>query len=93
MLGVLVVILCSDCVADLSFGASERQIPLIVFLRVLRMPEPERAPFGVRRFERPPDDAAGLARCSLMRVLVNYELAISARVPARGIISPLQPWS
>jgi hypothetical protein len=38
MFGVLVVILCSDCVADLSFGAGERQIPLIVFLRVLGMP-------------------------------------------------------
>jgi hypothetical protein len=37
MLGVLVVIFRSDGVADLSFGAGERQIPLIVFLRALGM--------------------------------------------------------
>ncbi len=36
VLGVLIVILCPDRVADLSFGAGERQIPLIVSLRVLR---------------------------------------------------------
>jgi hypothetical protein len=38
MLSVLVVILRSDRVADLSLGAGERQIPLIFFLRVLGMP-------------------------------------------------------
>jgi hypothetical protein len=38
MLGVLVVILRSNCIADLSFGAGERQIPLILFLRILGMP-------------------------------------------------------
>src|SRR5215510_981970 len=36
MFGVLVVVLCPDRVADLGFITSERQIPLIVFLRVLR---------------------------------------------------------
>jgi hypothetical protein len=35
--GVLVIILCADCVAELGFGAGERQVPLIVFLRVLGM--------------------------------------------------------
>jgi hypothetical protein len=38
MLGVLIVILRSDGVADLSFGAGERQIPLIFFLRVVGIP-------------------------------------------------------
>jgi hypothetical protein len=36
MFGVLVVVLCPDRVADLGFSAGERQIPLIVFSRVLR---------------------------------------------------------
>ena len=36
MFGVLIVVLCPDRVADLGFGAGERQIPLIVSLRVLR---------------------------------------------------------
>ena len=36
MFGVLVVVLCPDRVADLGFSAGERQIPLIVSLRVLR---------------------------------------------------------
>src|ERR1700751_1369370 len=36
VLGVLIVVLCPDRVADLGFGAGERQIPLIVSLRVLR---------------------------------------------------------
>ena len=36
MFGVLVVVLCPDRVADLGFITSERQIPLIVSLRVLR---------------------------------------------------------
>ena len=36
MFGVLVVVLCPDCVADLGFGAGERQIPLVVSSRVLR---------------------------------------------------------
>jgi hypothetical protein len=36
MFGVLVVVLCPDRVADLGFSAGERQIPLIVTLRVLR---------------------------------------------------------
>jgi hypothetical protein len=38
MLGMLVIILGSDRVADLSFGAGECQIPLILFLPVLGMP-------------------------------------------------------
>ena len=33
MFGVLIVVLCPDQVADLGFGAGERQIPLIVSLR------------------------------------------------------------
>jgi hypothetical protein len=37
MFGVLVVVLCPDHVADLGFSAGERQIPLIVSLRVLRV--------------------------------------------------------
>src|ERR1700734_723642 len=36
MLGVLVVALCRDRVAELGFGMGERQIPLIASLRVLR---------------------------------------------------------
>jgi hypothetical protein len=36
VLGILIVVLCPDRVADLGFGAGERQIPLIVSLRVLR---------------------------------------------------------
>ena len=36
MFGVLVVVLCPDCIAGLSFSASERQILFIVSLRVLR---------------------------------------------------------
>jgi hypothetical protein len=35
MFGVLVVVLCRDRIADLDFGTGERQIPLIVSLRVL----------------------------------------------------------
>jgi hypothetical protein len=35
MFGVLVVILCPDRVAELSFSTGERQIPFIVSLRVL----------------------------------------------------------
>ena len=31
MFGVLVIVLCSDRVADLRFSAGERQIPFIVF--------------------------------------------------------------
>jgi hypothetical protein len=37
MFGVLVVILCPDRIADESFGTGERQIPLVVSLRVLRV--------------------------------------------------------
>jgi hypothetical protein len=36
MFGVLVVVLCPDRVAGLGFSTGERQIPLIVSLRVLR---------------------------------------------------------
>src|SRR6478672_2631989 len=36
MFGVLIVVLFPDRVADLGFGAGERQIPVIVSLRVLR---------------------------------------------------------
>jgi hypothetical protein len=36
MFGVLVIVLCSDCVADLGFSAGERQIPFVVSSRVLR---------------------------------------------------------
>ena len=35
MFGVLVVVLCPDRVADLSFSAGKRQVPLIVSLRGL----------------------------------------------------------
>jgi hypothetical protein len=41
MLGVLVIVLCPNRVANLGFGAGERQISLIVSLRVLRV-----FPFG-----------------------------------------------
>jgi hypothetical protein len=37
MFGVLVVILCPDRIADESFSTSERQIPLVASLRVLRV--------------------------------------------------------
>jgi hypothetical protein len=36
MFGVLIIVLCPDCVADLGFSAGERQIPLAVSSRVLR---------------------------------------------------------
>ena len=36
MFGVLVIVLCPDGVADLGFGASKRQIPLVISSRVLR---------------------------------------------------------
>ncbi len=36
MFGVLVVIFCGDCVAVLGFSTGERQIPLIVSLRIGR---------------------------------------------------------
>jgi hypothetical protein len=36
MFGVLVIVLCPDCVADLGFSAGERQIPLVVSSGVLR---------------------------------------------------------
>jgi hypothetical protein len=38
MFGVLIVVLCPDRVADLGFSTSERQIALIVSLRVLSVP-------------------------------------------------------
>ena len=34
MFGVLVIVLCPDCVAILGFGAGKRQIPLVVSSRV-----------------------------------------------------------
>lgn len=37
MFGMLVVVLRPDRVADLSFGAGERQVPLIVSLRALKV--------------------------------------------------------
>ena len=37
MFGVLVVVLCPDRVADLRFRTGERQIPLIAFLRILKV--------------------------------------------------------
>ena len=37
MFGVLVIVLCPDCVAILGFGAGKRQIPLVVSSRVLRV--------------------------------------------------------
>ena len=36
MFGVLVVVFCGDCVATLGFSSGERQIPLIVSLRIGR---------------------------------------------------------
>jgi hypothetical protein len=36
MFGVLVVVFCPDCVAAKGFSTGERQIPLIVSLRVVR---------------------------------------------------------
>jgi hypothetical protein len=36
MLGVLIVILCADCIAVLVFRASERHVPFIVSLRAVR---------------------------------------------------------
>src|SRR5947209_5722755 len=36
MFGVLVVVLCPDCVADQGLGTGERQIALIVSLRISR---------------------------------------------------------
>ena len=36
MFGVLVVVFCGDCVAALGFSSGERQIPLIVSLRIGR---------------------------------------------------------
>ena len=36
MFGVLVIVLCPDGVTDLGFGASKRQIPLVISSRVLR---------------------------------------------------------
>jgi hypothetical protein len=36
MFGVLVVVFCPDCVAALGFSLGERQVPLIVSLRVVR---------------------------------------------------------
>ena len=36
MFGVLVVVFCPDYVAALGFSLGERQIPLIVSLRVVR---------------------------------------------------------
>ncbi len=36
MFGVLVIVLCPDCVADLRFSTGERQIPLVVSSRVLK---------------------------------------------------------
>jgi hypothetical protein len=36
MFGVLVIVLCSDGVADLGFGASKHQIPLVISSGVLR---------------------------------------------------------
>ena len=36
MFSVLVVVFCCDCVAALGFSLGERQIPLIVSLRVVR---------------------------------------------------------
>ena len=39
MFGVLVVVFCPDCVAALGFSLGERQIPLIVSLRIVRTPQ------------------------------------------------------
>ena len=60
MLGVLVVVLCPDRVADLRFSAGQRQIPLIVSSRVLRARRLGGAVLDVHRFERAANDAAGL---------------------------------
>ena len=68
MFGVLVVVLCPDRVADLGFITSERQIPLIVFLRVLRALRLGRAALDAHRFERLANDGAGLGWRALMIV-------------------------
>jgi hypothetical protein len=47
MFGVLVVVLCPDRVADQVFNAGERQIPLVISLRVLRVLRLEA--YGTRR--------------------------------------------
>ena len=56
MFGVLVVVLCADHVADLGFSPGERQIPLIVSLRVLRTLWLGAGALDVHRFERAAND-------------------------------------
>ena len=80
MFGVLVVVLCPDDVADLSFGASERQIPLIVSLRVLEFFGSGRVALDVHRFERAANDRAGLGWCALMIVFGPFCVAHSLLV-------------
>jgi len=78
MLGVLVVVLCPNHVADLGFSAGERQISLIVSLRVLRaLWGGHRVPSAPSRFERAPNDAAGLGRRTLGIVIGPFCMAHS----------------
>jgi len=58
MFGVLVVVFCPDGVAALGFSLGERQIPLIVSLRVVRA-----LLFGAGRIRWPPLWMASKWRC------------------------------
>ena len=80
MFGVLIVVLCPDRVADLGFGAGERQIPVIVSLRVLRAGA---AALDVHRFEPAANDAAGLGWRALMIGFGPYCMAHSLVVAAK----------
>ena len=83
MFGVLVVVLCPDRVADLGFITSERQIPLIVSLRVLRALRLGRAALDAHRFERVANDAAGLGWRALMIVFGPFCMAQSLVVAGK----------
>ena len=86
MFGILVVVLRPDSVADLGFSTSERQIALIVSLRVLRVPrlgaDGTRRP---HRLERAANDAAGLGWRAFMIVFAPFCMAQTLVVAGKGL--------
>ena len=77
MFGVLVVVFCPDYVAALGFSLGERQIPLIVSLRVVRARLFGAGEFDDHRFEWPANGAVGLGWRVFMLVFRPFCMAHS----------------
>jgi hypothetical protein len=85
MFGVLVVVFCPDGVAALDFSLGERQIPLIVSLRVVKALLFGGAAFDDHRFERPANRATGLGWRVFMFVFRSFCMRAAPRARVGGL--------